>query len=128
MRLGVASAVVLLLAMGAGCGGGTNPRFEEVSHQFYKAYCKRLHECMKEIQGDALGETSFTKAYPGGESDCIDDNYKEFSSLNELESKCGQDVWDKCVKDLEDKALSPCTQSTTTPAIGVKLPDSCRGC
>jgi len=116
---------LFLLAMGAGCGGGTNPRFEEVSHQFYKAYCKRLHECMKQIQGDAQGELSFTKAYPAGESDCIDDNYKEFSSLNELESTCAQSVWDTCAKDLES---SSCTQSTTTPAIGVELPKSCEGC
>lgn len=126
MKLGAAAAVLFVLASGAGCGGSSgNPHFEEVSHQFYKAYCKRLHTCMKQIQGDAQGEISFTKAYPGGETDCVDENYKEFSSLNELESSCSQERWDACAKDLE---TSSCTQSTTTPAIGVKIPDSCRGC
>jgi hypothetical protein len=120
-----AALFVTLAALMAGCGGSGNPSFETVSHQFYEAYCTRLHECMIELHGKEQGDVSFSKAYPGGETDCVDQNYKEFSSLSALESHCTQEQWDACTKELR---TNTCVQSTTTPAVGVKIPDSCRGC
>jgi hypothetical protein len=125
MKLGQWMGAAAVVTLGIACGGNGGPSFEVVSHQFYKSYCARIHQCLKQIQGNDLGEASFTKADPLGETDCVDQNYKEFSALNSLEATCTQERWDTCSKDLE---TATCVQSTTTPAIGLKIPDSCKGC
>ena len=119
----------LAMSMAAGCGGNGNPSFDAVSHQFYESYCTRLRQCMIDLQGASVGEASFAKAYPGGTTDCVDQNYKEFSSLSELQSECTQEQWDACTKAL---STGQCVQSTTLDAgvkpIGVKIPAACGGC
>jgi hypothetical protein len=131
MTLGKCALAAIVFATGVGCGGNGNPSFDDVSHQFYKAYCSRLRECMIELTSDAdadAGIFSFQTAYPGGEQDCVDQNFKEFSSLSTLESTCDQQKWDQCSKDIKDPTIAKCVRSATTPAIGLKIPESCKGC
>ncbi|MBI5538373.1 MAG: hypothetical protein HY898_36960 [Deltaproteobacteria bacterium] len=128
MKLGWWLGTVIVLATGAGCGGNGNPNFNTVSHQFYKSYCVRLHSCLVENLGQAAGDASYTKAYPAGDTDCIDQNFKEFSSLDSLSSTCTQEQWDTCTKDVETTTCVPSTLVDAAPVWGPKIPDSCRGC
>ena len=116
-----------LIASASGCSSGENPSFEQSSQQFYTAYCARLLQCHQELKGTDVGKQDFLRSYPGGESDCVDQNMQEFSSLDKLESKCSQDQWDKCAADFKTTTcVTP--GASGPPYVGPVIPASCDGC
>jgi len=104
------------------CNGGDNPSFDEASHQFYEAYCARLLKCHQELRGEDQGTQDFLRSYPGGEEDCVEQNFDEFSSLRSLESSCSQERWNECAESMKT------TTCVSSPCVGPVVPASCDGC
>ena len=113
--------ILLGLMLGIGCSSNSNPNLDQVGHLYYSAYCAKLHECM----GD-----SFSASFPGGETDCVDSNFKEINQLSSLQTVCSLEQWQQCADDLRTTTCT-CTPASSCPLskpAGPVIPASCNGC
>ncbi len=124
----ITALVWLGALLGGGCGASTEPDLNQVGHLFYTAYCAKQHQCTDVNTGTGGTNSAFLGSFPGGESECVDLNFKEIDQLSSMRSVCGLDQWQQCVQDMVTTTCSSKTLADGSVIWGPHVPDSCNGC